>query len=217
MGVIDMMRHRIDEMHAEGRVDDIGKMSCSWHSYWVNKVSNVVGHRMALKDWCTNANRDLRLEVPELEQAHSHPHRLMGDIFEVLKEVKSDIAYFDPPYGTNNKNLVVSTAIPHLSPVEHPLTQSSPEGSAKPASPSTPVDTPNSRTKPTPCGHAKTFRLLKRSNQRQSSFLFQQRLLTPEIEMVYRSVGATCLHFGLHDPPQGQQSDPVGQERWLLD
>ena len=60
--------------------------------------------------WQAKSLADEGLDLPELETVHSYPHELhMGDIFEVLKIVKSDIAYFDPPYGTNNKNLVVST------------------------------------------------------------------------------------------------------------
>ena len=107
-----MIRHRIDEMRQEGMVDEIGQnVLILALILGVNKVSNVVGHQNGyLKEWCANANRELRLEVPELELEHSHVHNiLMGDIFKVLKSVQSDIAYFDPPYGTNNKNLVVST------------------------------------------------------------------------------------------------------------
>ena len=77
----------------------------------INKVSNVVGHQNGyLKRWCIAAQRDLVLSLPKIKPNREVQHQqYVGDIFEVMKDVQADIAYFDPPYGTNNKNLVVAT------------------------------------------------------------------------------------------------------------
>jgi len=77
----------------------------------INKISNVVGHQNGyLKTWCFNAQNDLLLTIPDIEMTKNSAHKqFVGDIFEIIDKVQADIAYFDPPYGTNNKKIAVST------------------------------------------------------------------------------------------------------------
>lgn len=77
----------------------------------INKVSNVVGHQNGyLKKWSKNSKNEINLLIPDLEEIKSYTHKnYVGDIFETLKKVDADITYYDPPYGTNNSNLVVAT------------------------------------------------------------------------------------------------------------
>lgn len=109
---IDMMRHQIALWQQSGEISDSEEAVLLLSLILaVNKVSNVVGHQNGyLKRWCIAAQRDIHLEVPQLEKRSQSKHKhLTGDIFEQLPNIKADLAYFDPPYGTNNKNLVVAT------------------------------------------------------------------------------------------------------------
>ena len=74
-------------------------------------MSNIVGHQNGyLKEWSIPSQSDIRFIFPRLSVQDNENHKqYTGDVFNTLSLVESDIAYFDPPYGTNNKNLSVAT------------------------------------------------------------------------------------------------------------
>jgi len=76
----------------------------------VSKVSNDVGHHNGyLKSWDKKSCDDLVLLLPAFDTNHCFQHEnYCGDIFDTLAKVQSDITYFDPPYGTNNKKVSCS-------------------------------------------------------------------------------------------------------------
>lgn len=111
---IDMIRHRINEMWESRSIEDVEKDVLLLSLILaVNKVSNVVGHQNGyLREWCKHSQNNLVLRVPNVEKEHSFEHKvLVGNIFDLTKDLEevNDIAYFDPPYGTNNKSVSIST------------------------------------------------------------------------------------------------------------
>ncbi|MEP6673103.1 MAG: DNA adenine methylase [Chthoniobacter sp.] len=72
----------------------------------LDEVDSTLGHFASyLSDWSPRSYHPLRLQVPRLfpiQQAHA-VHR--GDIFQLLPEIEADLAYFDPPYGSNNEKM----------------------------------------------------------------------------------------------------------------
>jgi adenine-specific DNA-methyltransferase len=72
----------------------------------LDEVESTLGHFASyLNDWSPRSYNKLRLQVPHLIprlQAHSVRR---GDIFDVLPQVEADLAYFDPPYGSNNEKM----------------------------------------------------------------------------------------------------------------
>lgn len=103
---IDMIRTLIDAWAHSGSINDDEKNVLLVSLILaVSKVSNTLGHQNGyLKSWSQKALNDLTLELPEFESEHLYQHQnYCGDVFDTLKEVISDIAYFDPPYGTNNE------------------------------------------------------------------------------------------------------------------
>ena len=70
----------------------------------LDEVDSTMGHFASyLSDWSPRSYHKLRLRVPRLfpvRESHS-VHR--GDIFKLLPQVDADLAYFDPPYGSNNE------------------------------------------------------------------------------------------------------------------
>ena len=72
----------------------------------LDEVESTLGHFASyLNDWSPRSYNKLQLQVPRLLprlEAHS-VHR--GDIFDLLPRVEADLAYFDPPYGSNNEKM----------------------------------------------------------------------------------------------------------------
>ena len=72
----------------------------------LDAVDSTLGHFASyLNDWSPRSYNKLRLQVPRLlPQRESHAvHR--GDIFTLLPKIDADLAYFDPPYGSNNEKM----------------------------------------------------------------------------------------------------------------
>lgn len=72
----------------------------------LDEVDSTLGHFASyLSDWSPRSYNKLQLQVPRLiprREAHS-VHR--GDIFRLLPCAEADLAYFDPPYGSNNEKM----------------------------------------------------------------------------------------------------------------
>ena len=72
----------------------------------LDRVDNTLGHYAAyLKDWSPRSYHELKLEVPRLLQS-CEPHEVYrSDVFEVAGHTDADLAYYDPPYGSNNEKM----------------------------------------------------------------------------------------------------------------
>ena len=72
----------------------------------LDEVDSTLGHFASyLSDWSPRSFHPLRLQVPRLFPI-KQPHTVQrGDIFEVLPGIEADLAYFDPPYGSNNEKM----------------------------------------------------------------------------------------------------------------
>ena len=72
----------------------------------LDEVESTLGHFASyLNNWSPRSYNKLQLRVPRLllrRDAHSVSR---GDIFDLLPRVGADLAYFDPPYGSNNERM----------------------------------------------------------------------------------------------------------------
>lgn len=100
---LDAIRREIDRLHLpyiEKCVALTGLILA------LDKVDNTLGHYVSyLRDWAPRTYNDLYLEVPNLFPNHGAHEVLRGDIFSFLPDVCADIAYLDPPYGSNNEKM----------------------------------------------------------------------------------------------------------------
>lgn len=71
----------------------------------LDRVDSTLGHFVSyLKEWSARSFQDLSLAVPQVSPNRIGHEVWRGDVFEVTsKEV--DLAYFDPPYGSNNEKM----------------------------------------------------------------------------------------------------------------
>jgi len=72
----------------------------------LDRVDNTLGHYAAyLKKWAARAHQDLKLRVPLVFDNSPENKVTRGDVFESVIRTESDLAYFDPPYGSNNEKM----------------------------------------------------------------------------------------------------------------
>ena len=72
----------------------------------LDRVDNSLGHFASyLKDWSPRSYGNLVLDVPDVVPASSAHRVFQRDILDLAPEVKVDLAYFDPPYGSNNDKM----------------------------------------------------------------------------------------------------------------
>ncbi|HKK20963.1 MAG TPA: DNA adenine methylase [candidate division Zixibacteria bacterium] len=72
----------------------------------MDQVDNSVGHHAAyLKTWSARSYKTMHMTLPKFAQ-YSPEHAIFyGDIFKTLPNIHADVAYFDPPYGSNNAKM----------------------------------------------------------------------------------------------------------------
>lgn len=72
----------------------------------LDEVDSSLGHFVSyLKDWSPRSYKELTLKVPLLFVSPQEHSVFRRDIFDLLQQVSVDLAYFDPPYGSNNEKM----------------------------------------------------------------------------------------------------------------
>jgi len=72
----------------------------------LDAVDNTIGHYASyLNHWSPRSYKTMQLKVPRLIPQEEDHRVFQKDIFELLADVEADLAYFDPPYGSNNEKM----------------------------------------------------------------------------------------------------------------
>ncbi len=100
---LDAIRREIDAL----MLDDVSKsVALTSLILGLNEIDSTLGHFVSyLKDWSPRSFKNLQLKVPRLWKNEIENTVLCGDVFKVLPEADADLAYFDPPYGSNNEKM----------------------------------------------------------------------------------------------------------------
>jgi adenine-specific DNA-methyltransferase len=74
----------------------------------MDQVDSTIGHFVSyLREWSPRSYKPLQLKVPAIVE--SQPGQLhsvhRSDIFSIANSTKVDLAYYDPPYGSNNEKM----------------------------------------------------------------------------------------------------------------
>lgn len=102
---LDAIREEIDKLNLSEDEESVALTSLI---YALDKVDSTLGHYAAyLKDWSPRSYNSLKLEVPTINPLKGKHSISSMDIFERLKTIGTqvDLAYFDPPYGSNNEKM----------------------------------------------------------------------------------------------------------------
>ncbi|MBI5573407.1 MAG: DNA adenine methylase [Elusimicrobia bacterium] len=72
----------------------------------MDKIDSTLGHQVSyLREWAPRAYSTMKMEVPKLIIDDKKHKVFQKDIFELIKNIKIDLAYFDPPYGSANEKM----------------------------------------------------------------------------------------------------------------
>ncbi|MBI5053983.1 MAG: DNA adenine methylase [Chloroflexi bacterium] len=72
----------------------------------LDQVDSTLGHYASyLSDWSPRSYNSMMLSVPDLIESDQEHEVYNDDIFNVLDKVDADLAYYDPPYGSNNEKM----------------------------------------------------------------------------------------------------------------
>jgi len=69
-------------------------------------VDSTLGHFVSyLQDWSPRSYNEIFLRVPNVFVTEKEHRVFRRDIFDLVSDVSADLAYFDPPYGSNNEKM----------------------------------------------------------------------------------------------------------------
>ena len=95
--------------------DEIEKLNLAWVDKCViltslicalDSVDSTLGHYAAyLSEWSPRSHNDLFLKLPKRFKSEGEHQVIQGDIFKTILNEEYDLAYFDPPYGSNNEKM----------------------------------------------------------------------------------------------------------------
>ncbi|MBN2267305.1 MAG: DNA adenine methylase [Candidatus Babeliaceae bacterium] len=72
----------------------------------LDQVDSTLGHYVSyLQDWSPRSYNELILRVPNVFVTNEKHQLFRHDIFDLVPNISADLAYFDPPYGSNNDKM----------------------------------------------------------------------------------------------------------------
>lgn len=101
---LDAIRNRIDELSLEWEDKCVILSSLILA---LDSVDSTLGHYAAyLSSWSPRSFNKMTLQIPRRFKTNQSEHTVLRmDIFDAIRERSFDVAYFDPPYGSNNEKM----------------------------------------------------------------------------------------------------------------
>jgi adenine-specific DNA-methyltransferase len=98
---LDAIREEIEKLN-----DDEKAVALTSLILAMDEVDSTIGHYASyLNDWSPRSYREMKLRVPRLiPKTHDHEVH-QSDIFDIVSSIDADLAYYDPPYGSNNDKM----------------------------------------------------------------------------------------------------------------
>ena len=72
----------------------------------MDEVDSTIGHYASyLNEWSPRSYREMKLRVPRLFPKTCDHEVYQANIFDLVSSIDADLAYYDPPYGSNNDKM----------------------------------------------------------------------------------------------------------------
>ena len=72
----------------------------------MDEVDSTIGHYASyLSEWSPRSYHEMKLRVPKLIPKTREHQVYQKNIFDIVLSVEADLAYYDPPYGSNNEKM----------------------------------------------------------------------------------------------------------------
>jgi adenine-specific DNA-methyltransferase len=103
---LDAIRDEIERL----QLDDVSKaVAITSLIFALDQVDSTLGHFASyLNEWSPRSYKDMKLEVPALWINEQKNIVMNDDVFDALAKLPESsirVAYFDPPYGSNNEKM----------------------------------------------------------------------------------------------------------------
>lgn len=95
--------------------DEIDRLNLIWEDkcviltsliYALDSIDSTLGHYVSyLARWSPRSYNELFLKLPKRFKTNKQHQVIRGDIFNTISKNSFDLAYFDPPYGSNNEKM----------------------------------------------------------------------------------------------------------------
>lgn len=100
---LDGIRNEIDRL---GLDEDEKNVALTSLILGLEKVDSTLGHYVSyLNEWSPRSYKPLWLEVPRIIKNDQVHEVHCADTVELTGSIDADVAYFDPPYGSNNEKM----------------------------------------------------------------------------------------------------------------
>ena len=100
---LDGIREEIDYM---GLADDERHLALTSLILALERVDSTLGHYVSyLKEWSPRSFKPLHLKLPHIVRSEMQHQIFNEDALALAGKVGADVAYFDPPYGSNNEKM----------------------------------------------------------------------------------------------------------------
>lgn len=100
---LDAIREEIDRLQLDPITRAVAVTSLIMA---LDEVDSTLGHFSSyLRDWSPRSYKTMHLVVPEILPTTQEHQVQRGDVFDVIPAVECDLAYYDPPYGSNNEKM----------------------------------------------------------------------------------------------------------------
>lgn len=72
----------------------------------LDEVDSTIGHFASyLQGWSARSYKEMKLSLPRLYINEQKNSVECGNVFDLAKDISVDLAYIDPPYGSNNEKM----------------------------------------------------------------------------------------------------------------
>jgi Adenine-specific DNA methylase len=100
---LDAIREEIDKLKLDKVTKSVALTSLILA---MDSVDSTLGHFSSyLKDWSPRSYKNMQMKVPNVWENEKQNSVLKNDIFNAVKEIQADLAYYDPPYGSSNEKM----------------------------------------------------------------------------------------------------------------
>ena len=97
---LDAIRQEIDDLDLDPVAMAVALTSLIMA---LDQVDNTLGHYASyLRQWSERSYKPLKLKTPNIFVNEKRNAVFRNDIFDIASDIVADIAYLDPPYGSNN-------------------------------------------------------------------------------------------------------------------
>jgi adenine-specific DNA-methyltransferase len=100
---LDAIREEIERLSLSGHEKAVALTSLILA---MDEVDSTIGHYASyLSKWSPRSYHEMKLRIPNLIPK-THDHKIhQTDIFDIVSSIEADVAYYDPPYGSNNDKM----------------------------------------------------------------------------------------------------------------